>query len=131
MKSDAALRGATRLRMMLAADVDAPAAARTALRSLGLGDTQHDVLLLASELVTNVVRHAGLGPGERLELLADCRADATRVEVRDDGIGFGDGDPREGFGFRIVAFAAERWGIEREGRTCVWFEVPSRRLRAV
>ena len=131
MRLDSAQPGPPTLRVMLAADSDAPAAARSALGSMPLRSTRGDVLLLASELVTNAVKHAGLGHGQAIELIAECGAHTTRVEVRDRGVGFAAGGPHSGFGLGMVAFAAERWGIEDDGATCVWFEVPARHLHLV
>ena len=59
--------------MRLEADVHAPAAARRALRELPLGERADDVLLLASELVTNAVVH---GSAQPIELEADFTATA-------------------------------------------------------
>ena len=47
-----------------------------------------DVLLLVSELVTNAVRHAGVGPEEGLELEFEMSPRHVRVEVADPGKGF-------------------------------------------
>lgn len=111
------------LRLRLPADVHAPAAARRALGAMPLGEHADDVLLLASELVGNAVRHAGLEPGEAIELAATSNGHHARVEVRDHGPGFRASDPRDGFGLHIVAAAAFAWGVELDGATCVWFEL--------
>jgi anti-sigma regulatory factor (Ser/Thr protein kinase) len=113
-----------RLRLRLRADPDAPAAARRALRALPLGEHADDVLLLASELVSNAVRHAGLEPGDAIELAATSDGLHARVEVRDHGPGFTPSGSRDGFGLHIVAGAASDWGVELDGATCVWFELP-------
>jgi hypothetical protein len=112
-----------RLRLQLAPDVHAPAAARRALRELPLGERTDDVLLLASELVTNAVRHAGLRPDQAIELVAACDAGVAHVEVRDRGPGF-DLDPQAGHGLKIVDSMTPRWGVEHDGATRVWFELP-------
>jgi anti-sigma regulatory factor (Ser/Thr protein kinase) len=113
--------GLGRLQLHLSPEPGAPAAARRALRSLPLGDRADDVLLLASELVTNAVIHAHAdGP---IELTAECRPDATWVEVRDHGPGFASPRPHPGHGLHIVTAASERWGIVQDGATSVWFEV--------
>ena len=86
-----------------------------------------DVLLLASELVSNAVRH---GQGE-----ITCRLwpgpDVVRFEVADRG----DTLPQEvdrglvadsGRGLHIVDTLASRWGTvpgQREGGKTVWFEL--------
>ena len=121
MSPEGARSGLGRLQLHLDPDPDAPAAARRALRSLPLGDRTDDVLLLASELVTNAVVHAAAhGP---IELTAECRPDATWVEVRDHGPGFASPQPAPRHGLQIVSVASERWGIVEDGATSVWFEV--------
>ena len=100
-----------------------PESARRARRALMTGgldpDLDHTVSLLATELVTNSIRHAGV-PGD------------IRIEVIDGGPGF---DPEirhdvNGFGLRLVDKLASRWGVEREPDcTRVWFEVDRRRRR--
>ena len=123
MPVDEAAAGA-HLRLLLTPDVDAPAAARRALKALPLGDCADDVLLLASELVTNAVLHAGLREDQVIELDADCARDgATRVAVRDHGRGFQPGGPAEGHGLHMMAALAPDWGVAQDGETCVWFEV--------
>jgi anti-sigma regulatory factor (Ser/Thr protein kinase) len=88
---------------------------------LPLGDRATDVLLLASELVTNAVVHVDAdGP---IELTAECRPDATWVEVSDHGPGFPSPPPDTGHGLQIVTAASNRWGIVQDGATSVWFEV--------
>jgi anti-sigma regulatory factor (Ser/Thr protein kinase) len=105
----------------------APAAARRALRALELGERRDDVLLMASELVTNAVRHAGLEAGDKLVLEADRSVSTVHVEVRDTGRRFRRG-PR-GYGLRVVDTAADRWGIECDAGTRAWFEVDERGAR--
>src|SRR4051794_8206179 len=80
------------LRMPIGRDSSGPAAARRALAELrsSLSEERfHACQLLATELVTNVLRHA---PGRSAWGTADMRVrmypDRVRVEIRDDGIGF-------------------------------------------
>jgi anti-sigma regulatory factor (Ser/Thr protein kinase) len=80
--------------------------------------------LLVSEVVTNAVRHgASTGP---FELHATWNAE-VRVEVCDQGDGFtpaprqGALDDPGGFGLFLVGRLADRWGVETEGGTTVWF----------
>ncbi len=113
--------GLGRLQLQLPPDPGAPAAARRALRALPLGARGADVLLLASELVTNAVVHSH--SDEPIELTAECGAGRTRVTVRDHGEGFDFTPPHEGYGLQMLAAATERWGVEHDGATCVWFEL--------
>lgn len=108
-----------RVRIDIAPDADAPAAARRALRELPLGAAADDVLLVASELVTNAVQHSRSAAAIELDATSDDAC--TRVEIRDRGrfvLG------TTGYGLRILAGTAARWGIEQDDLTRVWFEVP-------
>jgi anti-sigma regulatory factor (Ser/Thr protein kinase) len=121
--------------VVLALPVD-PAAAGAARRALvreGLDpDLDHTVCLLTSELVTNAVAHAGMGPDDRIVLAARLTPDFARIEVRDSGPGF---DPElraeaRGYGLRLTDTLASRWGVDRDrSGTRVWFEVDRRRRR--
>lgn len=95
-------------------------------------DLEHTVCLLASEAVTNCVRHANLGPDDRIVLAARITRDFVRVEVRDPGAGF-DPDVRHGapgYGLRMLDMLSSRWGVDRADNGCrVWFEVDRRRRR--
>jgi anti-sigma regulatory factor (Ser/Thr protein kinase) len=80
--------------------------------------------LLVSELVTNAVRH---GDGDRpVEVHAVWNAE-VRVEVIDHGHGFspapraGELDEPGGFGLFLVGRLADRWGVETDHSTRVWF----------
>src|SRR5918998_6162926 len=67
----------------------AVSAARRLLVREGLDeDLNHTVSLLTSEVVTNSVRHAGLGEDDRILLAARMTPEFVRVEVRDPGRGF-------------------------------------------
>lgn len=80
--------------------------------------------LLVSELVSNAVIH---GEGQ-ITLCVWLRADAVRVEVRDQGAGFVPGDQRPptlrtgGWGLHLVSMQSSRWGIS-DNCARVWFEL--------
>ena len=88
-----------------------------------------DIRLLVSELVTNSVRHAEIGPEDSISLRVAVDDPHVRVEVIDHGPGF---DPPEevpadegrdrGWGLFFVTQLADRWGVERDGGR-VWFEI--------
>jgi anti-sigma regulatory factor (Ser/Thr protein kinase) len=115
------------LQLELPRDDGAAALARRALAEIG-GTTEgvgHKLALLATELVTNAVRH---GRGD-VRLRASFEGGAIRVEVRDDGRGFDVGDALAiegtaagGFGLKIVDRMADRWGADPP-RGLVWFEL--------
>ena len=120
-------------RLELAPVLDSPRRARVAAREL-FGDRldgrrANDVLILVTELVTNAVRHAGLGPDERIELRLAARPGTVRAEVRDPGPGFVpvEREPGQGggFGLMLLRTLPDRWGISAPGPTSVWFEIDS------
>lgn len=109
------------MRVRLAADAHAPGHARDALQSL-TGRLSRERLqtleLIASELVTNAVRHSPAeGPGALgLEIL--CGPRTVSVAVTDPGEGF-DVDAQRpepgadgGFGLYLVDELADRWSVE-------------------
>jgi anti-sigma regulatory factor (Ser/Thr protein kinase) len=117
-------------------DSQAPGSARRALRSLNGSidaDLAEDVRLLVSELVTNSLRHTG---SDSIDLQVWRSDEVVRVDVSDRGAGFDvDGPPRpgraSGWGLFMVDRLADRWGVETNGSTRVWFElVRGRRDRA-
>lgn len=88
----------------------------------------YDVRLLVSELVTNSVQHAGVGPEESIAMRVRLLGDGVRIEVSDSGAGFDPPaapppDADTGWGLFIVEQLADSWGIERSGEPCVWFEI--------
>ncbi len=82
------------------------------------------VRLLVSELVTNAVRHGGRD--EPVEVHAHWNSE-VRIEVIDHGAGFspapraGGFDEPGGFGLYLVGRLADRWGVETNASTRVWF----------
>jgi anti-sigma regulatory factor (Ser/Thr protein kinase) len=123
---------ATESREVLLALEPRPESARLARRALATSglheDVEHTVTLLATEIVGNAVRHAGLRGDQRIVFFARLAEDYARVEVADQGEGF---DPEtvetEGFGLRLLGKLASRWGVDCTDRGCkVWFEVDRR-----
>ena len=115
----------------------APTAAREARRAVargGLvsGEREATLLLLVSELVSNSVRHAGLGEDERIRLRARCDEQCAYVEVCDWGRSgrvpakraHTDALEPGGLGLVLVDEMADRWGVAcTDHETCVWFEL--------
>lgn len=103
------------------AAIDARRVLQPSLRALP-PDRQADVLLLATELVTNAFRH-GSPP---ITLVVDHQDGCLRVEVEDAGAGRPTRDPHPGpaggWGLLLVEEAADRWGV-LDGSTNVWFEI--------
>lgn len=124
--------------LLLAPDTEAPSVAR---RSLGemqecLGAEQLEYArLLVTEVVTNCVLHAALRPEDEIRLWAAAFPGVVRVEVRDPGPGFekppsgglsslrpGVG-AEHGRGLYLLERLSDRWGVDFEGSTRVWFEI--------
>ena len=111
---------------------EAAAEARHALDdvSAAIPDTRlRDVRLLVSELVTNAVRHANLADSDEILLVIEVGEGALRVEVHDPGGGFVPTAPApdparpSGWGLYLVAELADRWGVDSDESTLVWFEL--------
>lgn len=93
-----------------------------------------DAQLMATELVSNSMRHAGLGPGDVIEMTATWTGRTLRVAVRDAGsrtppehVLAGSIRPspsgRSGWGLYLVDKLATRWGTKVGGRVGFWFEL--------
>jgi anti-sigma regulatory factor (Ser/Thr protein kinase) len=109
----------------------APRRARVLAREL-LGarlpvDRRNDLQVLVTELVTNSVRHAGLGPEDKVVAHLAAATGLVRVEVCDGGPGFDpverEPGPHGGFGLLLLRNLPDRWGIATDDGTCVWFEL--------
>jgi anti-sigma regulatory factor (Ser/Thr protein kinase) len=128
-----------RLERALPISPEAASEARHALDDFSdeLSDARlRDVRLLVSELVTNAVRHANLEDGDVIGLVVETLDGALRVEVHDPGGGFVPSAPSpdparpSGWGLYLVAELADRWGVDSDGRTLVWFELDRRAAAA-
>jgi len=121
------------LRLLVHCEPAAPSVVRRALADHArLGWAIGDAMLVASELVTNAVRHSGAAPGDMVEVEVQFRGETVRVAVCDPGssgaravmrparVAFG------GLGLRLVEELSLRWGAQRlpDGRQLVWAEVP-------
>jgi len=120
-----------RVERRLPVSPEAASAARHALDDLGdaVSDARlRDVRLLVSEVVTNAVRHANLATGDAIELVVELNRRTLRVEVHDPGGGFVPSAPApdptrpSGWGLYLVAELADRWGVDSDETTLVWFE---------
>ena len=109
-----------------------PASAAVARQSLGklagrVAPERLEVLrLLVSELVTNSIRHARLENGERIGVRIESSPWLVRVEVWDSGAGFEAPVPESlssGWGFYLLDKLADRWGLDHNTSTRVWFEL--------
>ena len=89
-----------------------------------------DARLLATELVTNSVRHGDLESGTTIVLRMDLTAKTLRLEVENAGtagaVTSSSGGRREGYGgygLELVELLATRWGVSRDHNTTVWLEI--------
>jgi anti-sigma regulatory factor (Ser/Thr protein kinase) len=120
--------GTGTLELTLAPEPSAVAEARAkvceAVEPLLAGGAVETLRLLVSELVTNAVRHGR--STEPVELHAEWGSE-VRIEVSDRGDGFAprprlDSSPEPGgFGLYLVGTLADRWGVETNDGTTVWF----------
>jgi anti-sigma regulatory factor (Ser/Thr protein kinase) len=112
--------------------------ARDAVSTLAnLDDDAHErARIVVSELVSNCLKHACLSPDEVLEIRLTVRSGNLSGEVSSRGDGFDllpvfshEAPPEDsGLGLRIVDRLVDRWGMEVDGRTRVWFEIEQHRF---
>jgi anti-sigma regulatory factor (Ser/Thr protein kinase) len=114
----------------------APALVRAALREIReLDVVRDDVLLIATELVTNAVVHSGGTARDTIHVQAGLKAGNVWISVDDPGLS--DDTPRMrdadvlragGHGLRIVNQLARNWGVEPNGGHRVWAELATGRV---
>jgi anti-sigma regulatory factor (Ser/Thr protein kinase) len=120
-----------RLEVSIRATPRAASEARHALRQLALPvPLANDAQLAVSELVTNSIRHAGLGPTDLIRMTIDWSGARLKVHVRDRSRGLraspvaGSIRPlpgaESGWGLYLVDRLASRWGRAGGG---YWFEL--------
>jgi anti-sigma regulatory factor (Ser/Thr protein kinase) len=117
------------LSLQIAGGPGAPAEARTALRRFHPElppELMQVIVLLASELVSNAVKHA---KAELVAMRFHVAAERVRVEVGNEGPGFAP-EPAEpvpgrigGWGLHLVDELSSRWGVVDGPGTRVWFEI--------
>jgi len=88
------------------------------------------VRLLVSELFTNAVKYGRRHDSARVRFAVDVGDSRVRVEVADRGRGFDADsvvmpgpDGESGRGLPFLDALASRWGLIRNGESCVWFEL--------
>jgi anti-sigma regulatory factor (Ser/Thr protein kinase) len=92
-------------------------------------DELEELRLVANELATNSIRHAGLGAEDQVGLRVSVTPEVVHGEVCDSGPGFEAPAPppkpesSSGWGLYIVERVVDRWGLDRNGCFCVWFEI--------
>jgi anti-sigma regulatory factor (Ser/Thr protein kinase) len=118
-----------RLDLFVRARPNELAAVRRAVSTLPIAEPDRDVVrLLVNELVTNSIRHAGIGPDGTIRIQAGIDSGTLRVNVIDGGPSSlpvpGGIRPSpgasSGWGLFFVETLATRWG---RGPGRFWFEV--------
>src|SRR5438270_12724678 len=118
--------------MEVRCDTAAPSAVRDAMSSLrGLGWVLGDAMLIASELVTSVIRRAGVRFHDRIEVDVSREGETIAISVSDpSGVVHTPAAARiasadvDAFGMLIVDRLSRRWGTQRDGGYQVWAELP-------
>lgn len=119
-------------RITVPCDSLAPVAVRRQLAALpDLGWVLGDAMLVATELVTNALRHSMCQEQDRLDVAVSRNADHVRICVRDPGTSGGtarivaENDWFGGLGLRIVEQLATHWGSNRGPNGYeVWAQLP-------
>ncbi len=88
------------------------------------------VRLLVSELFTNAVKYGRRSENGRVRFAVEVADSHVRVEVGDRGRGFvadhvamPGHESDSGRGLAFLDALASRWGVVRNGESCVWFEL--------
>jgi anti-sigma regulatory factor (Ser/Thr protein kinase) len=112
-------------------DRDAPGTVREALLDVdSLGWVVGDVMLVASELVTNAVLHSGCLDEHVLRVQVCLHDRNIRISVWDPGLSDKTAEVGTvergvgGWGLQIVEQLAAAWGSERGDGYRVWAELP-------
>jgi anti-sigma regulatory factor (Ser/Thr protein kinase) len=107
----------------LRARPEAASEARRAVSTLPVPEQNRQSLaLVVSELVTNSILHAELGPESPIDLHVVHDGLQVRVAVHDSGAGFAPrtaaSRPEGGLGMMVVAELAESWGVDCDADGC-------------
>jgi anti-sigma regulatory factor (Ser/Thr protein kinase) len=121
------------LNMKVFARAESAEEVRAVLRGWLAGNTGpttlEDAELVATELLTNSVRHAGLAADDVVRVRASAVDAVLHHEVEDAGRA---GRPRRrrpdplrgGLGLNLVNALALHWGVVGDGHTVVWADLP-------
>ena len=116
------------LQIEVRCDPSAAAEVRAAIGDLGhLGWIAGDAMLVASELVTNVVTHAGCAPERHIALTVAESPDALAISAHSPA-GERSSElpqlaPGGGLGLVVVDALAREWGTDRDRGYRAWAEI--------
>jgi len=122
--------------MRIHGGTDAPLRARTSVLAQLSGQLTEcgaaDLALIVSELVTNSVRHANVGPDQSLTVECADLVDHLRITVTDPGsdlqphLRSPDRLAAGGCGLKVIDLLCSAWGVRQgpAGATSVWCELP-------
>jgi signal transduction histidine kinase len=121
-----------RLRIAIAGGSRAPERARSWIESAASwlpAELESTLLLLTCELVNNSIVHGRAGERDVIEVELRRITGGVRAQVSDTGPGFAPEqrdrplDEPGGWGLVLVDRLSERWGVEHDRGTRVWFEL--------
>jgi anti-sigma regulatory factor (Ser/Thr protein kinase) len=123
------------LSLEVSCDPHAPKAVRDALAAAFDGGwSLDDGLLVASELVTNAMRHSGCVAAHNLRVDISRRTGCLLISVHDPGLSGEAAEPVRakrsapgGWGLALIERLSVRWGSERPDGYRVWAELPAHR----
>ena len=110
----------------------APSRVRRALSKLeGVGWKLGDAMLIATELVTNALRHSACRERDSIRVHVRQTSERLLISVEDPGISGDEARVRHpvdvtdgGMGLWLVEQLSRRWGTERVDGYRVWAELP-------
>ena len=120
----------TDVSVVLAPDTQAPSRARVVLAEALADRAGSERLALAqlalSEIITNAIRHGGVGVSAPIELVVERTDPLVTVSVTQPGpvpdrpsiVNMPDPWSTSGYGLGIVDAVADRWGVRLDVRRC-------------
>jgi anti-sigma regulatory factor (Ser/Thr protein kinase) len=124
----------TDVSVLLAPDTQAPFRARVVLAQVLADRAGSEGLALAqlalSEIITNAIRHGGVGVSASIQLVVERTDPLVTVSVTQPGpvpdrpsiVNMPDPWSTSGYGLGIVDAVADRWGVRLDPPS-VWFEI--------
>jgi anti-sigma regulatory factor (Ser/Thr protein kinase) len=117
------------VRLALPCDAGAPGVVRDELERIKeIEPVRTEAKLVASELVSNAIRHSGCEPSHEIDVRVRLGRGLFEIAVRDPGLSDQLPEVQEnaevgGFGLSIVNEIAHRWGMARSDGQVVWAQL--------